>query len=879
MKKKRIRRPAMSRIMPLLAIDKRFRGAFAFILFVLCLGNHDQGLAASDKPFIFEDVTESAGLAPYLEHWLKGHAAAWGDVSGNGYDDLFVGAFADRPVFGAEEAPLPNMLFLNQSGVFSLAPDKSVRFEGERSRASMALFVDLDNRDRLDLLVGTHLSGGGGATRLFRNRFPSPFEDVTPELPRPIHMRNATAIDLEHNGLLDLLFFDGEYRGEDQGVVLLRNQGDFVFDNVPAGKYGLPEKHARALGVAVGDVNNNGRLDIFIAECNRLFVSDDQGIYHEFQTGIFPPFGRWPGDGVCGAAFADMTGNGLLDLVITSHTVPAALYLYVNQGIDDQGMPVLKDATVAAGLNVDFPADKAKGIRGAHLALVDLDNNGRRDILTAMLFRNTQGQLQPFVFRNTGVVDGIPRFSAPSPEKLVGYYATAPVADFDHDGRMDIFMARWHEDRQSHLFRNVTESGNYLQVKVRGESEDLNRMGIGATIRLYQPGRVGDPDALLGRADITLGNGYSCGEPASGHFGLADHTACDIEIIWQGRRLRKTWVQANQTLVVPMGGPMEKHFSDWADWVGPTQIDDYELPERGMRWNLHVPRYDGSPLTPDWATETMPEWLKPHRGKNGMPHWERTYQRPGSTCGDNVAGMDLYHANFFIPFRPETAAYLYRDYTPADAGYRQGMLPAFEDVVEKYTDPSMTDTEKLLVLLKQALPEILPHPGTPPYGPRTRGDRGLEDEELLASGTAYCNEQARVLIRLCQVLGMQGRLVHLFRQNHSTAEILVDGQWVLVDVSWYFVSRDENGYMLSAAASHDRGPGQEGWARSRAARMLEIADMTAEQAGMEKDAWIARQAGFRQQGTQDAIRELATRNNTWFGVMNYPLPKVDNNEN
>ena len=43
----------------------------------------------------FEDVTEDAGLIEPLKG-IKGHSAAWGDVTGNGYPDLFVGKFAEN---------------------------------------------------------------------------------------------------------------------------------------------------------------------------------------------------------------------------------------------------------------------------------------------------------------------------------------------------------------------------------------------------------------------------------------------------------------------------------------------------------------------------------------------------------------------------------------------------------------------------------------------------------------------------------------------------------------------------------------------------------------------------------------------------------------
>ena len=531
---------------------KFYPAYFVFFLVIGLLIWVRPGLqAAEEPPIVFEDVTAPMGLTAHLAGWQLAHGAAWGDVTNNGFPELYIGAFADRPIYGEPNAPIPNMLFLNEKTRFTLSPDEGIRFDKMRARTSMALFVDLNNSGRLDLLVGTH--GAGPDTRLYENRWPAEFRNVTPDWPRRLEMRNATAIDLDQDGLLDLIFLDGAYNGNNQSVMALRNLGNYRFEDVTA-QYGLPTSGARGLGSAIGDVNNDGRPDLFIADSNRLFVSGKDGRYREYKPGVFRQhkFSDWP----CGAAFADLTGNGLLDLVFTVHGQPAQVFLYVNRGIDDDGMPVFEHATEAAGLDLDFrQVPKGVPVLGSQLALVDLNHNGRRDIMLGMIHKDEQGRLQPFVLRNTGVVDGIPRFAAPPTASLLGYYATAPVTDFDRDGRVDIFLANWHDNLQSHLFRNVTAGGNYLTVRVTGNAPKLNRMGVGATVRLYAEGKAGDMAHLLSRADITLGNGYSCGNEAIAHFGLGAVARCDVEITWQGHQVRRTGVAANQHLMVPVGTP------------------------------------------------------------------------------------------------------------------------------------------------------------------------------------------------------------------------------------------------------------------------------------------------------------------------------------
>jgi enediyne biosynthesis protein E4 len=506
----------------------------------------------------FRDVTEEAGLAPHLAGWTRGHAAAWGDATGNGRPDLYVGAFADQD-FPPRGAPYPNMLFLNSGDGFRLDSGTATRFEGEGGRASMALFADLENRGELDLLVGMH-AGSGPSGGLFRNRGGASFEAV-PELPWParLRMRNVAAIDLDQDGLLDLVMVDGSYGGSNQRLLALRNLGGHRFEEV-GDRYGFPQRGIRGLGTAVGDVTGNGRLDIFVADANRLFLGQADGTFEEYRPGFFHLDLPGGDDWACGAVLADLTGNGLLDLVVTVHAqargrepeVPGHIFLWVNRGLGADGLPHFENVTREAGLDILLPRTGRTGVmlKAAGLALVDLDHDGRRDILLGMVRQNEGGHLEPVVLRNTETVDGIPRFDVPTLESIVGYYATSPVADYDRDGRLDVFLATWFEELDSHLFRNVTEAGNYLVVRVDGRGPGLNRMGVGATVRVYRAGRAGDPTHLLGRGDITLGNGYSVGEEALAHFGLGTESPVDVVVRWQGRTETLENVVVNRYLTV-----------------------------------------------------------------------------------------------------------------------------------------------------------------------------------------------------------------------------------------------------------------------------------------------------------------------------------------
>ena len=134
---------------------------------------------------------------------------------------------------------------------------------------------------------------------------------------------------------------------------------------------------------------------------------------------------------------------------------------------------------------------------------------------------------------------------------------------------------------------------------------------------------------------------------------------------------------------------------------------------------------------PSWAKETVPDWVARYQGNRGLPPpWPQS-PKPSPPA---VAGIDYWQATHFIVYRPETAAFLDDGYSPTRVEYRRGMFPALEKVVAAYTSRGQSDREKALALLTKALPEHLPHPEVPPYGPAVPKNRGMTDEQLWASG-------------------------------------------------------------------------------------------------------------------------------------------------
>ncbi|MHB9106425.1 MAG: CRTAC1 family protein [Armatimonadota bacterium] len=501
--------------------------------------------------FVFEDATAQLGLSEPLKTWRVAHGIAVGDCTGDGLPELYLGAFADRPLYLNPGGPLPNMLFLNDNGHFRLAPVGEVNLVGKRARTTMALFADLNNDGRLDLIAGNHKNGECYRSVLFENLGEGRFRDATPEPPEWLATaspRNISVLDFNHDGLLDLIVTDGGYGDyEKRRLHILQNNGNWTFTDVSE-HYGFPTGNTVGMGLAIGDVNNDGAQDIFVAHSNRLFVSgrdgkyrlfDDQGLFIRERKGDW-----WP----CGASFGDLNGDDLLDLVIAVHGQPAMVFVYLNQGIKD-GMPQFTELR-----SVTFPSDSPttkSPIKCAQVTIRDMDNNGTMDIALCVLSTDQDNRPVPFILRNLGNnKDRVPQMEVPPVDRAMYYYAPGAFVDWDRDGRMDVILPSWFNESPNLALRNVTPGGNWLLVQVKGVKPGFNPMGIGAIIRAYPAGKAGQVKQQLARYDLTIGNGYSSGEEAIAHLGLGKAAECDLVITWHGERRIIRRVKANQFLTV-----------------------------------------------------------------------------------------------------------------------------------------------------------------------------------------------------------------------------------------------------------------------------------------------------------------------------------------
>ena len=480
-----------------------------------------------DSPIRFSNVAPAMDLSDQILG-VAIHGAAWGDINGDNYPDLFLGVFANH-------STLPNLILLNEKGKrFRKLDNPDVEI---RSRNSGASFADFDG-DGDDDLVVVHVNDLEGVRHapemarsnfLYRNDGEGNFTDVTPAsnlgFAGEWTGRNPFVLDYDGDGMLDLLMQDDAVWPESIGHSrLMRNRGDLVFEDVTLdASLGT---HLNGLGGAVADINGDSWPDFFFAQSCTMYINAKDGTFIKARNEFIPPpYNGSTADGnyewTCGADLGDLDNDGDLDLVMGEHfrDLPHHIFVFLNEGNDDDGLPVFRNVTEAAGIHTTNK-------RQPYVEIQDYDNDGRPDILV--------GNPEIFIYRNTGIAEGIPKLEPVSiPEDasagFLGYWVSAPSADFDLDGKMDVFYGSYDSLVLSPMLKNISRDNNYLKVKI-SLPEGGNRKGIGATVRIYEKGMSGKPDGLLGMQYITVSRGYSSGGIPEAHFGIPGKDSVDVVV-------------------------------------------------------------------------------------------------------------------------------------------------------------------------------------------------------------------------------------------------------------------------------------------------------------------------------------------------------------
>jgi hypothetical protein len=260
-------------------------------------------------------------------------------------------------------------------------------------------------------------------------------------------------------------------------------------------------------GVGIGDFNNDGLPDIYFIGnmvSNRLYLNRGDFKFEDItKTAGVEGLGRW-GRGV---AVIDINNDGFADIYICNTLSKDSLQrrnlLYVNQGLDKNGIPHFKEMAKEYGLDIHLQSTMA--------SFFDMDNDGDLDMYltvnsasnednpnrfrpiitdgthhsTGKLYRNDwDAKLKHPVFHDVSMAAGI---------KIEGYGHATTVADIDRDGWKDIYVTNdfltnnilyinnhdgTFTDRSKEYFKHT--SANAMGQDI----EDINNDGLADVVEL-----------------------------------------------------------------------------------------------------------------------------------------------------------------------------------------------------------------------------------------------------------------------------------------------------------------------------------------------------------------------------------------------------------
>jgi hypothetical protein len=419
-------------------------------------------------------------------------------------------------------------------------------------------WADYDGDGDLDLFVGFN----GTPNRLYRND-----KGTLVDVAGGVGVADARATragawgDFDGDGRPDLLV--GFAPGAQSVLKLYRNNGG-AFSDATADA-GVARDSGAVRQLSWIDVDGDGDLDLFVAfrdRANSLYRNAD-GKYTEIAADV----GLADRRKTVGAVWFDYDEDGDLDLYVANMDGDAnGLYqndrgtftdVAAERGVawggrlpndatngtvrpcaaDVDGDGHLDIVTANYGKNglffnrgggtfEDLSAQWSLDIDSRYdaCALADFDNDGRLDLYVNGTVTGGQSY-RDYLFRNTGTW-----FEDVTPENVKSLQADHSVqwADYDQDGDMDLALTGSRPDGMHSLLRNdlsPNEARRSLQISV---VDQQGRPSVaGAEVRLYAAGSR----RLLGTRLVDTGSGYDAQSVMPVHFGLASMASVDVEVI------------------------------------------------------------------------------------------------------------------------------------------------------------------------------------------------------------------------------------------------------------------------------------------------------------------------------------------------------------
>jgi len=471
-----------------------------------------------------------------------GAGCAFLDYDNDGWMDIYL-VNSGKCDFFAPDPPLRNALYRNnRNGTFTDVTEKAGVAAGGYGMGVAVGDYDADGWP--DLYVSQY-----GRSILYRNNRDGTFTDVTEKagVTAPGWASSAVWFDYDNDGKLDLFvcrfvdfdksknkFCGNEHTGERYYCIpnayeparswLFHNNGDGTFTDVSL-ESGIGKVPGKAWGVVATDVNNDGLIDLFVANdtvANFLFVNKGNSKFQEMglEAGVgYSQDGRTRSG--MGVDSADFDQDGWQDLFVTN--VDQEMYSIYHNSHD----LTFDDLAGPMGLG-----RLTRLMSGWGLKFFDYDNDGNVDLFIANGHPDDKIEQHSthvtyreplLLFRNNG--KDLENVSANAGPAFTQSFAARGMAigDFNNDGAVDVVVAV--NDGPPLLLRNTAAAGNHwLGVRLIGKK--VNPDAIGARITW----QAGD----LKRSRLKVGGGsYLSSHDPREVLGIGKRTKIDrLDIRW-----------------------------------------------------------------------------------------------------------------------------------------------------------------------------------------------------------------------------------------------------------------------------------------------------------------------------------------------------------